>query len=63
MDDFVDMNDSKVYANNKCNLKVLLDIVEIYTNDISINFGVDKCNVINIIRFGHRSSAILEDHI
>jgi hypothetical protein len=42
------MDDLKVYANNKTNLKVLLDSVEIFTEDIGMTFGLDKCNILHL---------------
>ncbi|CAH2099489.1 unnamed protein product [Euphydryas editha] len=56
------MDDLKIYANNKYNLKVLLDSIEIFTNDIGMSFGLNKCNILHITA-GHRSSTTGEDHI
>ncbi|CAB3248848.1 unnamed protein product [Arctia plantaginis] len=56
------MDDLKIYANNGSNLKILLASVEIFTRDIGMSFGLDKCNVIHI-RSGHRNSVRGEGHI
>ncbi|CAK1600950.1 unnamed protein product [Parnassius mnemosyne] len=56
------MDDLKVYANNKSNLKVLLDSVEVFTSDIGMQFGLDKCKIIHLSS-GYISNAIGEGHI
>lgn len=56
------MDDLKIYTNSRNNLKVLLDSVEIFTNDIGMRFGLDKCNILHIDS-GQRSSTIGEGHI
>ena len=56
------MDDLKIYANNRNNLGVLLDSIEIFTKDIGMTFGLDKCNTIHI-EAGHRNNTIGEGHV
>ncbi|CAH0732035.1 unnamed protein product, partial [Brenthis ino] len=56
------MDDLKVYANNKTNLKILLDSVEIFTTDIGMSFGLDKCNILHITA-GYRNHTDGNEHV
>lgn len=56
------MDDLKLYSNNKHSLQILLDSVEIFTGDIGMKFGLDKCNVVHI-NSGHRTRVTGEGHI
>ena len=56
------MDDLKVYANNKTNLKILLNSVEIFTADIGMSFGFDKCNILHITA-GHRNYTEGDEHV
>ncbi|CAK1585332.1 unnamed protein product [Parnassius mnemosyne] len=56
------MDDLKVYTNNNSNLKVFLDSVEVFTSDVGMQFGLDKCKIIHLSS-GYRSNAIGEGHI
>ena len=38
------MDDLKLYANNDSNLKILLEVVREYSEDVRMGFGLDKCN-------------------
>ncbi|XP_075170249.1 uncharacterized protein LOC142242567 [Haematobia irritans] len=42
------MDDLKLYASTKQNLKNMLKIVEIFSNDIKMQFGIDKCRTQNM---------------
>ena len=42
------MDDIKLYANNMKQLRNLLEIVSKFSDDIKMNFGLDKCNILNI---------------
>lgn len=42
------MDDLKVYANTKTNLSHLLKIVEIFSSDIQMQLGIDKCRTQNV---------------
>ena len=42
------MDDLKLYANCKERLQDLLEIVSMFSDDICMKFGLDKCNVLNI---------------
>ena len=44
------MDDLKLYAPNDKLLKNLIDIVKLFSDDIRMNFGIDKCNKLTIIR-------------
>lgn len=56
------MDDLKIYANNKINLKVLIDSTEIFTRDIGMQFGLNKCNVLHLVA-GRRNESRGEGHI
>nr|XP_037866951.1 uncharacterized protein LOC119628520 [Bombyx mori] len=56
------MDDLKLYANNKNSLKVLLDSTEIFTRDIGMEFGLNKCNVLHLTS-GRRAEHQSEGHI
>ena len=40
------MDDLKLYAQNKKQLDSLIQIVKIYSEDIKMEFGLDKCATI-----------------
>ena len=42
------MDDLKVYAKNRMQLSSLLETVKIYSDDIGMQFGLDKCAVIDV---------------
>ena len=42
------MDDLKLYANNDNNLESLLEVVQEYSDDVRMNFGLDKCNKLTI---------------
>ena len=42
------MDDLKLYANNDSNLKILLEVVREYSEDVRMGFGLDKCNKLTI---------------
>jgi hypothetical protein len=42
------MDDLKLYAETKTHLRALLRIVEDFSNDICMSFGLDKCRTISI---------------
>ena len=42
------MDDLKLYANNDQRLHDLIDIVSMFSNDIKMKFGLDKCNTLTI---------------
>ena len=44
------MDDLKLYAANDQQLDMLIKIVNIFSDDIKMNFGIDKCNKLTIIR-------------
>lgn len=44
------MDDLKLLASTKNQLEQMLNIVEEFSNDIGMQFGLDKCRVLNIIR-------------
>ena len=44
------MDDLKLYAPNDKQLKKLIDTVKHFSDDIKMNFGIDKCNKLTIIR-------------
>jgi hypothetical protein len=44
------MDDLKVYAETKAHLKALLRIVEAFSKDICMSFGLDKCKILSIIK-------------
>ena len=44
------MDDLKLYAANDAQLESLLSIVKIFSDDIKMSFGLDKCNKITIKR-------------
>lgn len=44
------MDDLNLYAPSHERLKQLTNLVEQFSNDINLNFGPDKCNVINIYK-------------
>ncbi|CAH2093004.1 unnamed protein product [Euphydryas editha] len=43
------MDDLKLYAKNKNSLAALLHTTEIFTNDIGMNFGFEKCNILHMV--------------
>ena len=42
------MDDLKLYANNDQRLRDLINIVSMFSNDINMKFGLDKCNTLSI---------------
>lgn len=42
------MDDLKLYANSPSQLNKLISIVEMFSKDINMQFGIDKCKTINI---------------
>lgn len=42
------MDDLKLYAKSECNLKKLVDIVTVFSKDIGMEFGIDKCACLKI---------------
>ena len=42
------MDDLKLYANNNSNLKILLEVVREYSEDVRMGFDLDKCNKLTI---------------
>ena len=44
------MDDIKLYANNISQLRNLLETVSMFSNDIKMSFGLDKCNILNITK-------------
>ena len=42
------MDDIKLYANNINQLRNLLEIVSKFSSDIKMNFGLEKCSILNI---------------
>lgn len=56
------MDDLKIYSNNKNNLKTMIDSTEIFTRDIGMSFGLDKCNVLHL-KAGRRDEHQGQGHI
>ena len=52
------MGDIKLYANNNRQLRNLLETVLKFSNYIRMNFGLDKCNILDILK---RKSTPSED--
>lgn len=52
------MGDIKLYANNNRQLENLLETVLKFSNYIRMNFGLDKCNILDILK---RKSTPSED--
>ena len=50
------MDDLKLYANTKQRLKSLIQIVETFTIDIQMKFGIDKCRTQNVSRGKYSTS-------
>ncbi|CAH2221644.1 jg25540 [Pararge aegeria aegeria] len=46
----LNMDDLKLYASKRSDLMALLKITQSFSNDIGMEFGVDKCAVINVER-------------
>lgn len=44
------MDDIKLYAKNDKEMKKLIDTTTIFSNDISMQFGLDKCKTVHIIK-------------
>lgn len=42
------IDDIKIYASNEQHLKYLLDIISTFSNDICMQFGLDKCRLLHI---------------
>ena len=42
------MDDLKLYASNKKSLESLIQIVLVFSNDIEMEFGVEKCAVLTM---------------
>ena len=42
------MDDLKLYANNDLRLQGLIEIVSMFSNDIRMKFGLDKCNILTM---------------
>ena len=53
------MDDLKLYANTDSNLKILLEVVREYSEDVWMGFGLDKCNKLTI----KKGKAMLSDDI
>lgn len=43
------VDDIKVYSNSSVGLKKILRVIENFSNDIRMNFGLDKCRISNLI--------------
>lgn len=50
------MDDLKLYASNDKQLENLINIVETFSNDIQMSFGIEKCNKLTVIRGKIRKS-------
>jgi hypothetical protein len=44
------MDDIKLYASTKTQLDKLIEIVSIFTHDIGMKFGLDKCKTLSIVK-------------
>ena len=44
------MDNINLYAANNRQLENLVNIAKIFSNDIQMNFGINKCNKITIIK-------------
>lgn len=44
------MNDSKLYAKNEKGLELLVQTVLIFSDDIGMEFGIDKCATLVLMR-------------
>jgi hypothetical protein len=44
------MDDLKLYASDQKQLKSLLETTAIFSNDINMEFGLDKCAILNVKR-------------
>ena len=44
------MDDLKLYASNDDQLTRMINIVKIFSDDIKMKFGIDKCNKLTIVR-------------
>ena len=57
------MDDLKLYNSNQKDLKKQIELVYKYSRDIGMEFGLDKCAKINVIRGKHQPAEDLEiDH-
>lgn len=50
------MDDLKLYANTNTKRDYLLKIVELFSQDIKMQFGIDKCRTQNIVRGNYASA-------
>ena len=47
------MEDTRLFAKNKKDLETLIQVIKIYSQDIGMEFGIDKCAMF-IMKIGER---------
>ena len=57
------MDDIKLYSVSRKKLDQLLEVVEIYSNDIRMTFGLDKCRIMDPINKRESEEVIDRDRM